>query len=186
MLARVRHEAGVHVPQMSHCARCRADAVGMLDEKPNEEDAGLLRSFARRRLDPARPYVAVATQEGMLVNQHLGEAARLVVFAADASTESGARFVEMRRAPALGTGAERWRDMGTLLHDCRAILVSAAGPTPKRALEASGIEVIEMEGLIEEGLRAVFSDQPIPAALQKRFTGCGAGTGCRGTGMGCA
>jgi nitrogen fixation protein NifB len=186
MLARVRHEAGVHVPQMSHCARCRADAVGALDEKPNEADAELLRSFARRRFDPARPYVAVATQEGMLVNQHLGEAARIVVFAADPETESGARYVEMRRAPPLGTGVERWRDMGALLHDCRAILVSAAGPAPKRALEASGIAVIEMEGLIEEGLRAVFADQPIPVALQKRFTGCGAGTGCRGTGMGCA
>jgi nitrogen fixation protein NifB len=186
MLARVRHEAGAYVPQMSHCARCRADAVGALDEKPNEADAELLRSFARRRVDPARPYVAVATQEGMLVNQHLGEAARLVVFAADPSTESGARYVEMRRAPPLGTGTERWRDMGVLLRDCRAILVSAAGPAPKRALESSGIAVIEMEGLIEEGLRAVFADQPIPAALQKRFTGCGAGTGCRGTGMGCA
>jgi nitrogen fixation protein NifB len=186
MLARVRHECAVHIPQMSHCSRCRADAVGMLDEKPSEEDAELLRSFARRSVDASRPYVAVATQEGMLVNQHLGEAARFVVFTADATTESGARYLEMRRAPPLGTGPERWRDLAALLHDCRAVLVSAAGPTPKRALEASGIEVVEMEGLIEEGLRALFAKQPIPAALQRRFTGCGAGTGCRGTGMGCA
>ncbi len=186
MLARVRHEAGVYVSQMSHCSRCRADAVGALGEAPSEEDAALLRSFARGRFDVARPYVAVATQEGMLVNQHLGEAARFVVFKADADTESGARFLEMRSAPPLGTGADRWRDLATLLKDCRAVLVSAAGPTPKRALEASGITVVEMEGLIEEGLRAVFADAPIPAALQKRFTGCGSGTGCRGTGMGCA
>jgi len=186
MVARVRHECGQHVPQMSHCARCRADAVGFLDEKPTQEDANTLQRFAGRRVDAARPYVAVATQEGMLVNQHLGEAARLAIFTADASTESGARYVEMRRTPPLGSGSDRWRDLAALLHDCRAVLVSAAGPTPKGALEATGIAVVEMEGLIEEGLRALFSDQPIPAALQRRFTGCGAGTGCRGTGMGCA
>lgn len=187
MVARVRHESGVHVQQMAHCARCRADAVGKLGEPMGEEEAGTLQRFAAgSRADASRPYVAVATHEGMLVNQHLGEAARLVIFAADAGTESGARYVETRRTPPLGTGADRWRDLAALLHDCRAVLVSAAGPTPKSALEASGIAVVEMEGLIEEGLRALFSDQPLPPALQRRFTGCGAGTGCRGTGMGCA
>jgi nitrogen fixation protein NifB len=40
-----------------------------------------------------------------------------------------------------------------------------------------------MEGMIEEGLAAVFSDQPIPKALQRRFTACGSGG--KGTGTGC-
>jgi nitrogen fixation protein NifB len=187
MVARVRHEAAVYLPQMSHCARCRADAVGLLDEPMGHEEAVTLRRFAAHpHADPSRPYVAVATQEGVLVNQHLGAAAKLVIFAADASTESGARCVEMRRAPPLGGGAERWGQMAELLHDCRAVLAAAAGATPKRALEDRGIAVIEMEGLIEEGLRAVFEDRPVPPALQRRFTGCGAGTGCRGTGMGCS
>ena len=189
MVARVRHEAAAYVPQMSHCARCRADAVGLLGEPMGQEDAVTLHRYARAhpRADPARPYVAVASQEGMLVNQHLGEASRLVIFAADPSTESGARYIETRRTPPLGSGTERWREMADLLHDCRAVLAAAAGPTPKRSLEARGIAVIEMEGLIEEGLRAVFDDRPVPPALQRRFTGCGAGTGgCRGTGTGCS
>ncbi len=32
---------------------------------------------------------------------------------------------------------------------------------------------------------AVFSDQPIPKALQRRFTSCGSGNSCKGTGTGC-
>jgi hypothetical protein len=43
-----------------------------------------------------------------------------------------------------------------------------------------------MEGLIEEGLAAVYADQEIGAALKRRFTACGKGTACRGTGTGCA
>ena len=40
-----------------------------------------------------------------------------------------------------------------------------------------------MEGLIEEGLEAVFHDEEIPASLRRRFTSCG--SGCAGTGNGC-
>jgi nitrogen fixation protein NifB len=32
LLARLRLQAGVHIPQMRHCARCRADAAGLLGE----------------------------------------------------------------------------------------------------------------------------------------------------------
>ena len=130
-----------------------------------------------------RPYVAVASHEGMLVNQHLGEAARVLIFKQDASTPSGCKFIEVRKTPAPGAGPARWSDLAAVLHDCRAILVAAAGPQPKRALEAHGLKVVEMEGMIEEGLTAMFADRPIPASLTRRFTACGAG--CKGTGTGC-
>jgi nitrogen fixation protein NifB len=48
-----------------------------------------------------------------------------------------------------------------------------------------GLKVIEMEGLIEEGLKALFANQPIPASMKRRFNGCGAGVSCKGTGTGC-
>jgi nitrogen fixation protein NifB len=173
---------------MIHCARCRADAVGLINEKMSTEQMETLNRFARRTIDAGktRPYVAVASREGALVNMHLGESARLLIFGRDESTASGFKFIEMRRAPGPGGGSGRWSELADVLHDCRAFLVNAAGPSPKGALEARGIEVVEMEGLIEEGLSAVFSNQPIPATLKRRFTSCGSGTSCRGTGTGCA
>jgi nitrogen fixation protein NifB len=188
MTARVRLQSGVHLPQMIHCARCRADAVGLINEKMTEAQMETLNRFARRAIDAGRkrPYVAVASREGALVNMHLGEAARLLIFGRDNSTASGFKFIEIRRAPQPGSGRTRWTELADTLHDCRAFLVNAAGSSPKNALEDRGIEVVEMEGLVEEGLAAIYADQPIPATLRRRFTGCGAGASCRGTGTGCA
>jgi nitrogen fixation protein NifB len=186
LVAGTRLKAGRHLPQMTHCARCRADAVGLIHEPMSAERLAALAHFANPLIAdaPKRPYIAVASQEGMLINQHLGEAARVLVFKQDASTPSGCKFVEVRKTPEPGAGPSRWSDFAALLHDCRAVLVSAAGPTPKRALEENGLKVVEMEGMIEEGLSAVFAGRPIPASLARRFTACGGG--CKGTGTGCA
>ncbi len=186
LVAGTRLRAGRHVPQMTHCARCRADAVGLINEPMSQERLATLASFSRPSAKDLarRPYIAVASMEGMLVNQHLGEAARVLVFKQDDGTPSGCKFVEVRRAPEPGAGPARWSEFADLLHDCRALLVSAAGPQPKHALEERGVRVVEMEGMIEEGLAAVFKDQPIPSSLARRFTGCG-GSGCKGAGTGC-
>jgi len=93
--------------------------------------------------------------------------------------------VEVRHAPPEGGGEGRWAALGERLKDCRAILVTAAGPTPQKALAATGIKIVEMEGIIDEGLKAVFANQPVPASLKRRFNGCGAGIACKGTGTGC-
>jgi nitrogen fixation protein NifB len=42
-----------------------------------------------------------------------------------------------------------------------------------------------MEGIIEDGLQAVFSNQAIPASMKRRFMGCSTGISCKGTGTGC-
>lgn len=186
LVAGTRLKAGRHLPQMTHCARCRADAVGLIDQPNTQEQMDMLATFSRASSADlaAKPYIAVASQEGMLVNQHLGEAARFLVFAQDTSTPSGFKFVEMRKAPDPGAGALRWSELADVLHDCRALLCSAVGPQPRRALEERGVRLVEMEGLIEEGLTAIFNDQPLPASLTRRFTSCG--SGCKGTGTGCS
>jgi nitrogen fixation protein NifB len=184
LVAGTRMKAGRHVAQMTHCARCRADAVGLINEPMSKERLATIAEFARPDAgDATRPYIAVASQEGMLVNQHLGEAARVLIFKKDPSTPSGSKFVEVRRTPEPGSGTTRWGDLADILHDCQAIVVSAAGPQPKRVLEDRGLKVVEMEGMIEEGLTAIFSNAPIPVSLARRFTSCG--TGCKGTGTGC-
>jgi nitrogen fixation protein NifB len=189
MIARVRLQCGVHLPQMTHCARCRADAVGFIGEDMTSEQHDAIKHFANKSLNPLedamRPYVAVATMEGALVNQHLGEADRLAIFQQDAEAPGTFRLLEIRRTPESGGGEARWNNLADSLKDCRAILVTAAGPMPQKALAARGLKVIEMEGIIEEGLKAVFAGQPVPAALKRRFNGCGAGISCKGTGTGC-
>ncbi len=79
---RIRVKAAEHMPQMHHCTRCRADAVGMLGEQMSTECQQLLQQAATLPRNPteSRPFVAVGTREGMLVNQHLGEADELSVF----------------------------------------------------------------------------------------------------------
>lgn len=183
-MARVRLLSGQNLSQMSHCARCRADAVGLLGEDRSRELAPVLESFTQMKapIDSTRPYVAVATQEGMLVNLHLGEAERVIIFAHREQPEEY-EIVDVRPLPARGSGDDRWKLLAQDLCDCRAILVSACGPRPKQIVEGFGLPVIEMEGLIEEGLEALFHGEAIPAPLRRRFTGCGAS--CSGNGQGC-
>ena len=188
-MARVRLQSERHLPQMTHCARCRADAVGYIGEEMTAGQHDDLKHFAGMSLNPledqVRPYVAVATMEGALVNQHLGEADRLAIYEQDLAVPGRFKLIETRKTPPEGGGADRWVQLGEILKDCRAILVTAAGPSPQKALAASGLKVIEMEGIIDEGLKSVFANQPVPASLKRRFNGCGAGITCKGTGNGC-
>jgi nitrogen fixation protein NifB len=189
MTARTRLAAGLHLPQMSHCARCRADAVGLIAEKMGAAQIDNLQHYANMTATPEqssqRPYVAAASLEGALVNQHLGEAERLLIYEQNPELPGTFRLVEIRRASEEGSGDARWEELARILKDCRVLLVAAAGPNPRKILSANGLEVIEMDGLIEEGLRAIYANQPIPAALKRRFAGCGAGMNCKGTGAGC-
>lgn len=184
-MARVRLQSGENLPQMSHCARCRADAVGMLGEDMSSEFAETLEHYTNMNteIDPARPYVAVATLEGMLVNLHLGEAEKVIVYGY-LPEQDEYEVVDVRRLPPTGGGDDRWKKLALDLRDCRAILVSAVGSRPRGIVEGFGLPVIEMEGLIEEGLEALFHGEEIPASLRRRFTGCG--NSCQGSGTGCS
>jgi nitrogen fixation protein NifB len=183
LVSTIRNEAEKYVPQMRHCARCRADAVGLLAHDRIDEFRRYLTSCAALPIGPKerRPCVAVASREGMLVNQHLGEADRFLIY-----TEGKDRFnlVDTRLAPTPGTGRKRWVDLAETLNDCRAILVGALGETPKTILEQAGIQPVEMYGFIEEGLSAIYEGRDV-RSLKGRRVSCTDATGCTGTGLGC-
>jgi nitrogen fixation protein NifB len=160
--------------------------VGLLEADRAGELHSCLQDCSRLSWDtPERPYVAVATREGMLVNQHLGEAGRFQIWGQD----NGAyRLIEERQAPAPGGGGGRWLALAELLHDCRAVLVNAVGETPRAILEESGVRPVEMDGFIQLGLEAVFAGGDL-TALKGRKGGlgracCGGGRGA-GPGGGC-
>jgi nitrogen fixation protein NifB len=179
-MAAARLVAQAHLPQMEHCARCRADACGLIGEEalgmPDPKDFSGLASPPTTD----RPYVAVASREGLLVNFHVGEADRFHIYE---ETDGHFQLIDTRESPEAGSGIKRWLDMADILCDCRAILTTGVGSMPRRVLTGKGLEIVEMEGLIEEGLAAVFGGTAIPASLRRTFRGCG--TECRGGGGGC-
>jgi nitrogen fixation protein NifB len=177
----VRGRAEKYLPQMRHCTRCRADAVGLLDEDRTEEFRGCLSACAKLpAIGKPRPYVAIATQEGVLVNQHLGEAHSFEIWERHAA---GYRLVEKRNAPDSGGGLRRWLKLARLLGDCQAVLSSGIGATPRETLEKTGLKAITMNGFIEQGLAAIYEGKN-PAILKSRSLSC-ANKSCSGNGSGC-
>lgn len=182
MIFKVRTLCSDHLKIMSHCARCRADAAGLLGQDLSETHA-LLKEYSSRSeaMDTtSRPYVAVATNEGLLVNLHLGEARNVYIFE---QTKNGFKNVEVRDMPPKGSGDERWLNMARMLKDCRAILVSGVGENPKAMLKGCGIHVIEMTGLIDEGLEGVYNNKVIRSIAKPDAFKCG--SSCKGNAQGC-
>lgn len=180
LMEKVRAESAKHVKQMLHCTRCRADAVGLLGKEMTDQDHDLLRQSAQAPLNPEedRPYIAVASMEGFLVNQHLGEAASLGIFEYD---KGQVKLIEKRDTPVRGGGDERWKQLAEILHDCRAVLTNGAGPSPQKVLKDHGLQTIIVEGLIEDNLAALCKGVDLKSPV--RAFKCGAS--CSGDGTGC-
>ncbi len=178
----LRNKCEEHLPQMRHCKRCRADAVGLLGKDKSGEMAGCLNACATmpKQIDKPRPYVAVASLEGMLVNQHLGETGKFLIW-----REEGDSFklIEERLAPPPGGGIGRWQAITRLLHDCRAVLVADMGESPKEIFKQAGLQPVTMSGFIDAGLRAVYSGHDFSSLKRRSQKSCG--TACLGTGTGC-
>lgn len=187
MMRGIKREVEALLPVMHHCTRCRADAAGFLGEPEKETDRGLLREAALQTGDVKpetlavgrRQYVAVATREGLLVNQHLGEASELWIYGMNGK---GVKLIGKRPTPPAGLGEERWRRLAESLQDCAFVLVSGAGNRPEQVLSGSGLTVYRMEGMIEEITAKVLSGQNVCQYLigAKRC-----GEACQGTGTGC-
>ena len=184
LVTSIRKSAEMYLPQMHHCTRCRADAVGLLGENNSDELQDMLNKCCTgvhndRRTVTKR--IAVATMEGIMVNQHLGNALTFSIFE---NTDQGPILVEERDAPPPGGGTNRWKALADVLHDCHTILAQFAGDSPREVLSEYGIEVIAMEGLIVPALKAVFDGRPVP-----EYMTCTAprrcGSGCGGNGGGC-
>jgi len=181
-MAEIRNLAEQYLPQMRHCTRCRADAVGLLDDDKTEEFRGCLSACATlpRIENSTRPYVAVCTNEGVLVNQHLGEARMLQIWEQHGNTF---RQIGEREAPETGGGVRRWTALAGMLRDCRALLTSNIGETPEALLTEAGVKVAVMSGFIEEGLAAIYAGREVNAFKGRRKS-CAEG-GCTGAGGGC-
>jgi nitrogen fixation protein NifB len=125
--------------------------------------------------------VAVATLEGILINQHLGEAYHLQIYGQADKREIF--MFDKRLTPEPGKGDTRWIELSKTLKDCRAIMVSGIGRNPRKILTDSGIQVLEIEGLIKDAVERFFSGENIGHLIKREMTKCNAA--CSGTGGGC-
>jgi nitrogen fixation protein NifB len=184
VMAEIRLRAGSHLPQMSHCGRCRADAVGLLGADNDAIIDDLLREAggdSTTKDDKAatagpdhipKPYIAVTTGDGIFINRHLGRSETFYVFAKGANKPE---LVEIREAPP-GNCGDRWTALAETLHDCFAVLTAASGLPPKRALAGAGITVYDCEGSIEEKAAALFAKKP--AGVSQCVSSCDEGSRC--------
>ena len=180
----LRKEAGKVIDQMTHCKRCRADAVGLLGDDQSTALCGTLQACSKLKpleAKMSRPFVAVATREGMLVNRHLGEAKSFQIWGE--SETGGFRLVGERPAPQSGCGPQRWTDLAETLKDCRAVLCAAVGETPKALLKEHDVDTHVVDGFIQDALKAVYSGGDL-RVLKGRRAGIDGGC-CTGTGLGC-
>ncbi len=176
----LKKQISVYIKPMAHCARCRADAAGLLGEDIEErfkllEESASLPLYSTEK----RPYIAVATHEGYLVNRHLGETDTFHIYT---QTEKGYAHIDTRLAPPKGMGDFRWIQLAKTLSDCNSVLVSGAGANPLSMLKSMGLQVVQMNGLIEAGLDAVYKGKSLNGFKVVQFK---CGDGCGGTGNGC-
>ncbi len=215
LMTSLRTAAAGHLAQLSHCKRCRADAAGLLGrdlsqtelagsgvsegqssaaepvqgQSSSAEPARGQSSSVAQGQSPAAPrkrsfLAAVASREGLLVNQHLGEAERLFIFRVEGDGSCGTE--DIRPLPAEGGGTERWEAVADSLADCEALLVAGIGAPPRRVLEARGIAVHVVEGLVSEALGALAKGKDL-SFLSRRPASCGSGcSGSASRGCGCA
>jgi nitrogen fixation protein NifB len=170
------------IPLMGHCSRCRADAAGLIGQAQDQDIVELLKRASEPKVAADRLYAAVASMEGIFVNQHLGEATELWIFGI---RDGKVEMLERRFTPSSGNGTERWAEMVKVLHDCNSVLVSGIGTSPQQVLEQADIRVVVMEGLVQEGVEAILTGRAIPKILLRTPGRCGLGQQCSGNGTGC-
>jgi nitrogen fixation protein NifB len=133
------------------------------------------------RTDP-KPFVAVGTKDGVLVDKHLGEVWAFQIWK---PVEQGYIHLYDRVVAMYGTGRKRWIALADALKDCRTVLVSGIGNLPRHVLAQNGISVLEMNGFVTMGLDAVYQDRE-SVLLKGRRHHCSRGGKCSGrTGNGC-
>ncbi|MDC7124573.1 MAG: radical SAM protein [Spirochaetales bacterium] len=175
-----RSAAGEFVDQSRHCKRCRADAVGILGEDTNAEIRLLLEESSQlgEGFTEERTKIAFVSREGVLVNQHLGEAGEFYIYE---PTKDELQITDIRKAPAAGGGNSRWKEVAEILNDCAYVLTGGAGDNPVRILGDTGLSVLSIEGLAHDAAKKIFSGESVKHLKVRKSCkagSCGSGNGC--------
>ena len=103
---------------------------------------------------PIKFKLAVATSDGIVVNQHFGRAQSFRIYAV--TQDSKITFLEERNfEPLCQSGSHDESQLEkriAAITDCKYILVSRIGQGASEALQSQGIFPIEMPGFINESI----------------------------------
>lgn len=113
--------------------------------------------------------IAVASSDGIVVNQHFGHADKFLIF--EVTSYESYRFIEKRSVePVCSYGNH---DDGKLIEnlqkiqDCKYLLVSRIGAGAFTQAERLGITPMELPDMIEESIRKVISFEQIQNLFER-------------------
>lgn len=105
--------------------------------------------------------IAIASTDGKVVNQHFGKAEMFYIVETDRKTQDEIKLKEIRQVQALCEGGEHTDErLGKAIEqiaDCKYVLVSRIGYRAQQALEAAGIQVFELPGIIGESVKELLN-----------------------------
>ena len=159
-VALAREQCGGHMPQMTHCQQCRADAVGMLGngESPcssasqsNEHDQANIGKLSNMNKSSSKNTfrVAIASDgsDSEHIQLHFGHATRFEIYLFSEQSEQFL-YQETRHVELYCNGKDDCDDGGDVdkqaliqsIADCQMVLSARMGITPWRELEKLGVQ----------------------------------------------
>lgn len=113
--------------------------------------------------------IAVATSDGIVVNQHFGRTDQFIIYGVD--HDSAVDFLEERKViPICQAGNHddaRMKECAQKLSDCKYVLVSRIGQGASNVLEQEGIIPIELPGFIKESIQKIISYDKVQDLLNE-------------------
>lgn len=111
--------------------------------------------------------VAVATSDGIVVNQHFGRADKFRIY--EVNQNNSIRFAEERNVVPLCQAGNhdpvQMQERSKEFADCKYVLVSKIGMGAANALEREGIIPMELPGMIEESIDRLVAYDEVQALL---------------------
>ena len=142
-LEQARLNAGQNMDVMSHCQQCRADAVGRLGQ---DVDMTAIEQQAEANLCTDTWLVAVASQSGVLVDQHFGHATSCALYKISPDQieplphREVARYCSGSESCDEDSTEQKMAQLIQTLQGCDRVLCSRIGIGPWQALQEEGIE----------------------------------------------
>lgn len=111
--------------------------------------------------------IAVATSDGIVVNQHFGRANQFRIY--DINQDNTIDFKEERAVTPVCQGGVhddlKMKENVSYLTDCKYVLASRIGQGAINSLEQAGIHPMELSGVIEESIGRLIAYDEVQALL---------------------